>query len=108
MIQLFFFEGYYNNGQLAYKYNWMLFHPIGLMQQWYSNGNRKLEGNIVRSTEFLMDRQLDGEWLFWNEKGELVMNRLYKNGTLLNEKIIGKIDPAFFDECIFPENCELD
>lgn len=105
---IIFFEGYYNNGQLAYKYNWMLFHPIGLMQQWYSNGNRKLEGNIVRSTEFLMDRQLDGEWLFWNEKGELVMNRLYKNGTLLNEKIIGKIDPAFFDECIFPENCELD
>lgn len=48
-------------------------------KRFYNNGNIKLEGEIT-------DSKPNGEWIYFNENGELMKKEFYKNGKLINEK----------------------
>jgi antitoxin component YwqK of YwqJK toxin-antitoxin module len=100
--------GYYRNGQLAYKYSKEFLTALGFMQQWHRNGTKKIEGNIVMGGPSIVSRQLDGEWLYWNDKGKLKWKAIFKNGILVKERRYGKIDTSEIMKCIFPYNCLWD
>ena len=71
---------YYENGQKSYE----VIYRDGLRSKkiwWYDNGNKK-----KRIT--YKDGKLDGHWVTWNYDGNMEMEKLYKNGSLIEERSI--------------------
>ena len=71
---------YYENGQKSYEVN----YREGLRSKkiwWYDNGNKK------KSITF-KDGKIDGRWITWNYDGNMEMEKLYKNGSLIEERSI--------------------
>lgn len=50
-------------------------------KEYYENGKVKVEGHMFYKPE-LNDYQKEGEWAYYNEKGQLVKKEKYKNGKL--------------------------
>ncbi|HEY0030192.1 MAG TPA: hypothetical protein VGC65_05495, partial [Bacteroidia bacterium] len=70
---------YYCNGK---KKNEFTMHGInweGPFTKWYENGQMESFGHYIKT-------QKDGEWKYWNEKGDLLITEIYKTGVLIESK----------------------
>ena len=71
---------YYENGQKSYE----VIYRDGLRSKkiwWYDNGNKKKKITYK-------DGKLDGHWVTWNYDGNMEIEKLYKNGSLIEERSI--------------------
>ena len=69
---------YYKNGQKSYEVN----YRGGLRSKkvwWYDNGNKK------KMITF-KDGKLDGHWVTWNYDGIKEREKLYRDGSLIEER----------------------
>ena len=71
---------YYKNGQMSYKVE---YDSDGLNMRktwWYNNGNKS------KMVTF-KDGKIDGIWTTWKYDGEKELERFYKNGLMLKERL---------------------
>ena len=69
---------YYKNGQKSYEVN----YRGGLRSKkvwWYDNGNKK---KMITFN----DGKLDGRWVTWNYDGIKEREKLYRDGSLIEER----------------------
>jgi len=74
---------YYKNGQMSYKVE---YDSNGLNMRktwWYNNGNKS---KLVT----FKDGKIDGIWTTWKYDGEKELERFYKNGLMLKERLYNK------------------
>jgi antitoxin component YwqK of YwqJK toxin-antitoxin module len=74
---------YYKNGQMSYKVE---YDSNGLNSRktwWYNNGNKS---KLVT----FKDGKIDGIWTTWKYDGEKELERFYKNGLMLKERLYNK------------------
>lgn len=69
----------YENGQIKYKYNYVAGAFDGKLQAWFSNGQKKIEGQYEHN--FKVDT-----WTYWNEKGEVIWERTFYDILKESEK----------------------
>ena len=71
---------YYKTGQISYKVE---YDATGLNSRktwWHNNGNRS------KMITFKNGR-IDGVWITWSYDGIKTRERLYKNGSMINERV---------------------
>ena len=71
---------YYKTGQISYKVE---YDATGLNSRktwWHNNGNRSKMITFKNG-------QIDGVWITWSYDGIKTRERLYKNGSMVNERV---------------------
>ena len=71
---------YYKTGQISYKVE---YDSKGLNSRkiwWHNNGNRSKMITFKNG-------QIDGVWITWSYDGIKTRERLYKNGSMINERV---------------------
>lgn len=71
---------YYKTGQISYKVE---YDATGLNSRktwWHNNGNRSKMITFKNG-------QIDGVWITWSYDGIKTRERLYKNGSMINERV---------------------
>lgn len=71
---------YYKTGQVSYKVEYDAKGLNSRKTWWHNNGNRS------KMITFKNGR-IDGVWITWSYDGIKTRERLYKNGSMINERV---------------------
>lgn len=80
---------WYENGRLKAKSD----NKTGNFVAFYENGN-------IKTTGFMKDYEDDSLWTFYSPEGKIVQEIIYKEGKIINQKIIDQkaLDKYFADD----------
>lgn len=76
---------WHENGVKASEAHFDNGHPVNIMRSWHPNGQLKFEAYF--NNKGLMD----GSWVEYDDKGNKVKERLFKNGQLIEEKVYNNL-----------------
>jgi antitoxin component YwqK of YwqJK toxin-antitoxin module len=71
---------YYKTGQISYKVEYDAKGLNSRKSWWHNNGNRSKMITFKNG-------QIDGVWITWSYDGIKTRERLYKNGSMINERV---------------------
>ena len=85
------FTRYFCNGQKEREFTWNGLNVIGPWIQWYSNGKIAIEGQYPATLPLRKEREYgstkqQGTWKYYDDKGKLIKEEIYKDGVVLETK----------------------
>ena len=78
-----FVNHYKEDGIIKSKEKYVEDYKNGISTYYHPNGKKESEGNFINCNE-------DGKWYFWDEKGTLIKEVIYKDAIIVSEKIFNK------------------
>ncbi|HEY4800763.1 MAG TPA: hypothetical protein VII99_16905 [Bacteroidia bacterium] len=80
---------YHCNGKMKAKFYLKNGRVIGKWQEWYDNGQIKIDGhyneNIFNDPNTFSPSEKTGKWLYYNENGKLLKKEYYKHDKMIKE-----------------------